>query len=323
MEYSIGIDLGGTRVKIGIMVKNEFVAFSSFPSFRDSNMDYNMNLIKQKINEIIERNDLSANDIKIIGLAFAGIVDCENAKVISCRGKFTDSIGFDFKKWAIENFGVPIFMDNDSRMACWGEMLQGVARDYSNVVMVTLGTGIGTGVAIDGELLIGKHFQAGCMGGHFSIKPNGLQCYCGNRGCIEIEASIDVLASMAQQHEDYRKSALSTLDKIEFEHIFKFAQEGDHVAVDLTNYCMELWSCGLISYIHAFDPEIIILGGGVTKSADRIFPFLQDRVRKHTWTPWGEVIVSPSELNDKAAVLGVIERGSKHLATTLSKKQPY
>ncbi len=304
MSHTVGIDLGGTRFKIGILSGSKELAFGIYPSFKEENMPYNMGLVKDYILDLCQDNQIDKGQIQNIGLAFPGLVDIDNSRVLSSRGKYVDAPQFNFKDWAQKNFNAPIAIDNDSRMACWGEHIFGVSKNYHSSVMVTFGTGIGTGVISNDQLFIGRHYQGGCLGGHIPVNAGGRPCYCGNTGCLEAESSLPALEKYAQGLDGYADSILSKQPSFDFEQLFNWFREGDTVAVKTLNYCLELWSTGIISYIHAYDPEVIVLGGGILKSKDIILPYFRDYVGRHAWTPWGQVNIEASVLNDRAGYLG-------------------
>jgi glucokinase len=128
---------------------------------------------------------------------------------------------------------------------------------------MTLGTGIGTSVITMEKLLRGKHFQAGCLGGHISVVYNGRMCNCGNRGCVEAYASTWALKERVEQHHAFYQSSLSTVPAIDFETLFIDAENRDALAIEFKNDCIGLWSAAIVNLIHAYDPEVIVIGGGV------------------------------------------------------------
>src|SRR5690606_31451871 len=156
-----------------------------------------------------------------------------------------------------------------------------------------------------GKLMIGKHFQAGNLGGHFSVNSTGTVCACGNRGCVETEAATNALGRLAKIHPDYKSSALKDMDNIDFASIFQLSQM-DKVAMDIRNHCMDIWSVAVVNYIHAYDPEAVIIVGGVMNSKETILPYIRKKVSELAWTPWGEVEILSSELNDIAGVHGAL-----------------
>jgi glucokinase len=174
-------------------------------------------------------------------------------------------------------------------MAILGEWKHGAGRGFDNFVMVTLGTGIGTAVIIEGKLLKGRHYQAGNLGGHSSVNHMGMTCQCGNKGCMESEASTWRLPELIKKHPGFSTSSLKDELLLDYKTLFKHASVNDTLANEILEHCYSVWSSGLINMIHAFDPELIILSGGIMKSASIILPELQKRINKHAWTPWGKV----------------------------------
>jgi glucokinase len=190
-------------------------------------------------------------------------------------------------------------------MAAVGEWKFGAARGSNDLVSVTIGTGIGTSAIIEGRLLRGKHFQAGCLGGHFVVQYKGNTCTCGNIGCVEAQASTWNINQMVKNDPGYSASILADEPDLDFYTIFKASQANDGLATRIKYECMNIWSAGIISLIHAYDPEIVVLGGGILNSKEEIIPYIQQRVSQYAWCPWGDVEIKASELMEDAAILGV------------------
>jgi glucokinase len=172
--------------------------------------------------------------------------------------------------------------------------------------MITLGTGIGGVAMIEGKLLRGKHSQAGCLGGHLPVKFDGRTCTCGAVGCAEAEASGWSLPLLAREWSGIATSPLSQCENIGFRELFQEAARGDKIACEIRTHCLRVWATVTVGLVHAYDPEIVIMGGGVMKSADAILPYIRSHVQKHAWTPWGKVEVRAAELGANAALLGAI-----------------
>ena len=166
-----------------------------------------------------------------------------------------------------QNWNVDFFIDNDARLAAVGEWKFGAGNDTNDLVVMTIGTGIGTSVITEGKLLRGKHFQAGCLGGHISVVYNGRMCTCGNKGCVEAYASTWSLKKRIEEHETFNKSSLSTVAVIDFETLFAEADKNDALAIYFKNDCIDLWSAAIVNLIHAYDPEVVVIGGGVMQQA--------------------------------------------------------
>jgi glucokinase len=187
-----------------------------------------------------------------------------------------------------------------------GEAYAGAGRGFKDIVMITLGTGIGGVAMIEGKLLRGKHAQAGCIGGHLPVTLDGRKCTCGAVGCAEAEASGWALPLLVREWKDIEDSPLHQCENIGFRELFAEAALGDRVACEIRDHCLRVWATVTVGLVHAYDPEIVILGGGVMKSADAILPYIKSHVQKHAWTPWGKVEVRAAELGDNAALLGGI-----------------
>ncbi|MGB0051382.1 MAG: ROK family protein, partial [Terracidiphilus sp.] len=210
------------------------------------------------------------------------------------------------QSWSRESLGLPLFAENDARMALLGEAYAGAGRGFENTVMITLGTGIGGVAMIEGKLLRGKHAQAGCIGGHLPVRLDGRKCTCGAIGCAEAEASGWALPLLVKEWAGVENSPLNRCENIGFRELFTEAARGDKIACEIRDHCLRVWATVTVGLVHAYDPEIVIFGGGVMKSADEILPYIQSHVHRYAWTPWGKVEVRAAELGGNAALLGGI-----------------
>jgi glucokinase len=199
--------------------------------------------------------------------------------------------------------GLPLAIENDARMALIGEWRAGAGRGVDNLAMITLGTGLGTSAVIEGRVLRGKHGQAGVLCGHFTVRYGGRGCTCGNLGCAEAEASTGVLCDMVAGSREFDNSSLRHAATLNYGLIFKHAAAGDPCALALRDHSLEVWSALAVNLIHAYDPEVLILGGGIMGSAEVILPAVSNYVGLHAHTPWGKVRVVASELGDQAALV--------------------
>jgi glucokinase len=305
MEYTIAIDLGGTIIKAGLFENNRLIDAKQLQANRLSGFQANLPHIEETIQGLLSHHDVRPDQLSGIGLAFPGLVDPYKCQVISTNEKYDDAYGFDIKKWVKDRWNVFFCMDNDARLAVAGEWYCGAGAGRNNVVMMTIGTGIGTGVIIDGNILYGKHFQAGSLGGHFVVDYRGRKCSCGNIGCVEALASSFFLPDIIRQHTHLSASFREKAEKTSFKALFQWAADGDREAVLLVNECMDIWSAAIITYIHAYDPEIVILGGGVMNSRAVIIPYIQEKVDTYAWCPTEKVKVVSSELSENAALMGL------------------
>ena len=143
-------------------------------------------------------------------------------------------------------------------------------------------------------------------GKHYQVVYNGRQCTCGNKGCVEAYASTWSLKERVQQHEAFNKSSLSKVSVIDFEALFNQADNNDALAVEFKNDCIDLWSAAIVNLIHAYDPEVVVIGGGVMHRHEALIPLIKEKVHQHAWTPWGKVDIRPSQLLSDAGIYGAV-----------------
>lgn len=304
-EYSIGIDLGGTRIKLGLLQNNRLLEKKVIEAQSARGLQPALQKLETVINELLAAHTVDPANLQGVGLAFPGIVNPVSKKILSTNKKYDDGPQVDVAEWAAQQWNTDLFIENDTRMATAGEWIFGAGRGSNDLVVMTIGTGIGSSAVMEGRLLKGKHFQAGCLGGHFTVQYKGNPCSCGNIGCVEAEASTWALDRMVRADPGWGQSRLASEPHPDFYTIFKASREGDALATRIKNECLDIWSAGVINLIHAYDPEIVVLGGGILNSKDEIIPYIQEKVAKHAWCPWGEVRIKASELMDDAAILGV------------------
>ena len=301
---TIGIDLGGTIIKTGLVSNGKIIECRTMEASSVSGLHISLCRIEDSVNSLLSGNGIEKSELEGIAIAFAGLVDVGLKRVTGTNKKYGDPGEVDLEKWVYSKWGCSFFIDNDARMAAVGEWKYGAGKGFDDIVTVTIGTGIGTSVITGGRLIRGKHFQFGCLGGHFTVKYGGNECTCGNKGCVEAEAGSLILPEMAKRHPGFSSSELSKVAVIDFESIFRLSETGDSLSIELRDKCMHVWSAAIVNYIHAYDPEIVIIGGGVMNSSQIILPYIQSFVDKYAWTPTHRVIIKCSEKGDTAAILG-------------------
>jgi len=287
MEVGIGVDMGGTRIKIGLVRQGKLLADATIPASSHVNLADRLVEIADKVDQLL--NDNSCVPVGI-GIAFPGIVDHVNCKVLSKYVKYPDAQDVDFKKWAMQRWNIQIALLNDAKAALLGEWQYGNGVGCKDLVLVTLGTGVGSGVMIDGKLLNGRNFVAGNLGGHMTINVHGKECNCGNIGCLETEASAWTLR---EEHD------------LDFKTLFDNAAKGDQHSLDVQANYFKALSLGIISLIHAFDPERIVVGGGIMQSGDIVLPKVREMIVKHSWVKNNPPEVVAAAHPDFAGILGM------------------
>jgi len=305
-NYFVGIDLGGTRIKIGVVSGGVILTRKIVPADAAAGLAASLPVLEREIAGLLAVVHADERALGGIGLAFPGIVDPPGQRILSTNEKYDDAMQVDVADWVKKRWDVPFFIDNDARMAAVGEWKYGAAKDTENMVMMTIGTGIGSSAVIEGRVLRGRHFQAGCLGGHISIRYDGRPCNCGNIGCLEAYGSTWCLASTVRAAGDYSGSVLAAEPVIDFYALFEAAGKGDPLAVRIRQECLDIWSAGVVNLIHAYDPEVVVIGGGVMSRPDEILPHITAKVRGHAWTPWGEVAIRATQLHSDAGISGVV-----------------
>lgn len=304
-QTAISIDLGGSHATVAIVRGAELLATSEVALDSSKPLAPVLDIFARMVRELLAKLNMPAEDCIGIALGFCGLADARIGRVVSTNQKYDDAPSIDFRAWSQREFGLPFAIENDARMALLGEHHVGAAKGYDNVVMVTLGTGIGGAALIEGKLLRGKHAQAGCLGGHLPAKVGGRQCTCGAIGCVEAEASGWALPLIAKEWPGFAQSKLSE-GEVNFRALFELASKNDQVAFQIREHCLKVWATGAVGLIHAYDPEIMVYGGGVMRSANLILPFIKSYADKHAWTPWGKVQVVEAKLGNNAGLFGAV-----------------
>ena len=302
--YCIAIDLGGTIIKIGLVKGDEILEFTSFPAETDG-LGSNLASMEAIINRLLSKWKVPKEEFSGVGLAFPGMVNPKEKKVTSTNDKYDDACDIDLSSWVYKNWEVAFIIDNDARLALAGEWHFGAGKDCRNMVMMTIGTGIGTGVVLDGRIINGNHYQAGSLGGHIIVDYRGRRCTCGNIGCVEAMASSFFLPEIIRTHPKISNEYKVKATHYDFKTLFGLMRQGEAEATLLCKECMDVWAAAIINYIHAYDPEIIVMGGGIMRSADIILPYIKERVDRLVWAPEYKVKIKPSLLGDNAALLGI------------------
>jgi glucokinase len=268
--YYAGIDVGGTNIKAGIVDESlTLICKASIPTNvgRDER-----DIIKDMATLVItlaKENDISLGDIQRVGIGIPGVA--KNGVVIALNNLFWHDV--QLQKIFKEFLDIPICIDNDATVAAVYEYHLGALAECSVGVMLTLGTGVGGGIVINGKAFSGAHGLGGELG-HIAVVPDGLQCTCGNKGCLETYASATAIVRLGRRCVIERPDCKLALAAGEDYHnvtakmVFDVAKEGDEVAVSIVDEFVQFLTIGLISIINTLDPEVIALGGGVCNAGD-------------------------------------------------------
>jgi glucokinase len=237
-------------------------------------------------------------------LALPFLADPVNARVLGDFGKFPGAAEVDFAKWGRERLGLPVALENDLRVALLGESAAGAAKGYDSAVMIALGTGIGCAVLSGGRLFRGARNRAATLMGHSSVKFDGPSGRCGNPGCAEDQASTATLPELARQWPEFPKSRLSQAPVLDYETLFRCADEGDVCSQSLVEHSLRVWATVLLTAVIAYDPAIVVIGGGIMRRQDIILPAFRTHLARHLPGLRSEIQVVAGTLGDEAALIG-------------------
>ncbi|NDQ57074.1 MAG: ROK family protein [Acidipila sp.] len=303
---ALAVDLGGTHAQCAVVEDNKILAAKHLDLDSAQGLSTVLPRLAETFRELLAVTHLTEKDCAGLSFGSCGIVDSSTSRFLSMNQKWSDAPQLDLVGWSRRELFLPVRLENDARMALLGEWYAGAGRGVQNLVMITLGTGIGGAALIEGKLLRGKHYQAGNLGGHQPVLFNGRKCTCGSIGCAEAEAAGWSLPLVAGDWPGFEKSLLAKEPQVNFEALFRLAEARDTVSLAVRDRCLHVWAAAAVGLVHAFDPEVVIFGGGVMRSAATILPFIQDYVAKHAWTPWGKVQVRAAELGNDAGLFGAV-----------------
>lgn len=301
---ALSMDLGGSHAALAIVEDRSIQVSREIAVDSSAGLLPVLPALVTMFREMLAEASLQARDC--IGLAVSIAAMTQHDAVVSTNGKYEDAPGIDLRGWCREQLGIPFALENDARMALLGEWYAGAARGAEDVVMMTLGTGIGAAAMAGGKVYRTKAVQGGCLGGHIPARFMGRRCTCGGRGCMEAEACGWALPAIVREWPGFQTSRMAEASAINFRTLFELADAGDTVAVEVRERCLQVWASGTVGLIHAYGPELVVIGGGVMRSAHLILPYIQDYVDHNSWRPSGDVPIVAAKLGNHAGLLGAI-----------------
>ena len=300
----LALDLGGSHIGCAV-VNDSLVLASSTITTSARSLRELLPELTARLRESCRAAGVSLESCQGLGIGFPAIVDSRSGELLSTLGaKFADMAGAELQAWSNREFGLPLRIENDAKLALLGERFAGAARAFEDVVMVTLGTGIGVAVMLQNRLLHSYMGQAGTTGGHIVVRFNGRPCVCGAIGCAEAEASTSVLPELCRKWPQFAESSLSQESQLNFATVFNARDAGDPVANEVIDHCIAIWSVLTVSLIHAYGPQMILFGGGISQREEILRP-IRAYVAQHSWkTSRGVARIEAAALGVDAALIG-------------------
>jgi glucokinase len=312
VRFVLGIDIGGTNLVVGSVAEGGSVlhALASEPTQAEAGeadvLDRLIALATRAIDQT--RREIPGAEIMGIGVGAPGPLDTKSGIVL-----LTPNLGWvnlPLRQIIHERLGLPAALDNDANCAVLGEWWMGAARGTKNAIGITIGTGIGGGIIVDGKLYHGASDCAGEIG-HTTIDTEGRRCKCGNYGCLEAYASGPNIALRAV--EELKAGAVSRLAdyvggdlrQVTAQTVYQAAHDGDDLALEVVNDTAKFLGVGIANLLNVFNPEVVVVCGGVTLAGDRLFDPLRREVARRAFKPAVSVCrIVPCELSGTAGVYG-------------------
>ena len=296
--YRIGIDLGGTNIAVGIVDEAQrIVAAAQAPTRAQNGAETLLDDIAACVLNALDRGGFGLSDCAGAGIGVPGTCDTQRGIV-----RYAHNIGWDgvpVTDALRQRLGLPVFLANDADSAALGEVVAGAAKGCESALLITLGTGVGGGFVVGGKIYNGFQSLGGEFG-HMCIQMDGAQCSCGQRGCWEAYASATALIRQAgAAAAAHPESALNRAETLDGRSIYAAAAAGDAAARSVTARYAEYVGVGLVNFINALFPEVVLLGGGVSGAGEALLGPVRDYVAAHAFVR--DAALLPAV---RAAVLG-------------------
>lgn len=307
MKYIIGVDLGGTKISCaladltGNIIETQVVATNA-----NEGEIAVLNRIINVIDKVMLNTNTTKEDIKAIGIGAPGPLDAKRGIIIEPANlPFTN---FDLVTPIKEKFNIPVYLDNDANAAAIGEFMFGAGKGTENMIYITVSTGIGGGAILNGKIYRGRTTNA-LEVGHTTVEPfSSARCNCGNLGCLEALSSGTAIAKRAKDAVlSNIDTSLKMYETITSYEVFKEAANGDKVAISIRDNALKYLGVGVTNIINTFDPDKVVIGGGVSKAGEIVFDKIKEVVAERglkTITEGCEIV--PAELGTDAGVVGAV-----------------
>ena len=306
MKYYAGLDLGGTFVKCGIVdEEGNILIKDKIPTGKERPFEAIAADMAAFVKALAERAGV---EVTAVGIGSPGTIDSKNGMIVYANnlGWKKVSLAKEIKK----HLGIPVALTNDANAAALGEQFCGAGKAYQSLVLVTLGTGVGAGVVLDGQLFEGFR-SAGTEIGHEVIRVGGEKCTCGRRGCFEAYSSATALIRQTKRAmEKNPESALwkvaGTLDNVDGKTVFDGAELGDPTAKRVVNNYIRYLAEGITNIVNSYRPEAVLLGGGVCAQGDTLLLPLKRMVARRAYggMRYAPVFIGVASLGNDAGLCG-------------------
>ena len=317
MKYYIGIDLGGTNIKAGVVDEDfKIIAKATCKTNLPRPAEDICKDMAEVAKQAVKEAGLTLDQIESVGIGTPGTANSAEGII-----EYSNNLGFkDFHVVELMKTFIdkPCFVENDANAAAYGEFVAGAAKGANNAVCITLGTGVGGGIIIDGKIYSGFNF-AGAEIGHTVVDPNGPQCTCGRKGCFEVFSSATGLIRMTREAMEADPTSVMNkmseeMGKVSARTAFNAMREGDKAGKEVVDKYIKYLALGITNTINIFQPDILCIGGGVCNEGDPLLLPLKELVAKEVYTrnskKNSEIVIA--KLGNDAGIIGAAFLGLSH-----------
>lgn len=320
MKYYIGVDVGGTNVAVGVVNENnEIVIKTSFPTNAPTTAEKLVNEIADTSKELCNKASVSFDDVAWIGIAAPGNLNPVEGTVARMH-----NLGIEFAhltKLVEEKLPIKCYIENDANAAAYGEYIAGGAKGANSVICVTIGTGVGGGIIINGKIYSGFNF-CGAEMGHIVMVYDGIECNCGRKGCMEKYCSATALIeqtknAMLKNPDSLMWQESANIEDVSGRTAFNAMKKGDVTAINVVNQFISYLACGCTTFINIFQPDVLLIGGGISKEGEILLKPLREIINKemfnHDAPDEKKTKILPAVLGNDAGIIGAAKLGNLYI----------
>ncbi len=304
-DIFMGIDLGGTNIKIGCFDKDlTLIRKTSVTTGADMGPEVVVDRMGLAIEDLVQETGHCLDDMRAAGIGTPGPADYQAGIIIRATNMPTFK-NTPIRRMLSDRLGCPVAFDNDANVACYGEFTMGAGRDVDDMVFFTLGTGIGCGIVAHGKLITGASGNAAEVG-HMIIYPDGESCNCGQKGCVEAHASASHTARRAAEAiKAGAPSSLSALDEITCKDVYDHLARGDALARRITDETAKALGIMCVNMLHITDPARIVFAGGMIAAGDVLLNRIHYYFDRYIWKLRRETVeIVFASLGEDAGIIG-------------------
>ena len=307
-EYGFGVDIGGTTIKIGLFdMGGALIEKWEIPTRTENNGNQILDDICQAVHQKMVETGIKKEQVEGIGLGVPGPVGSDGT-VYGCVNLGWPT--FNVESTLYQKIGIPVKAGNDANVAALGEMWQGGGKGHQNVMMITLGTGVGCGLVINGKIVAGAHGAGGEVG-HIHIRDDEHEvCGCGKKGCLEQYVSANGIVRVAKRklEQEQRNTSLNQYTALSSKDIYNEAKKGDMVAMEIVDEICEILGNTLAMLCNTIDPEVVVIGGGVSKAGNILIEGIRKHYVKHAFHATEKTEITLALLENDAGMVGCVRQ---------------